>query len=89
MLKTVLISLNMPFKYALWHDGDIKWKYFRVTGPCERNPLVTGGIPLEKPVTQVFDKSLICAWTNGWANHRDADDSRSHRAYYDVIEMDT
>ena len=31
--------------------------------------------------------SLICAWTNGWANDWDAGDLRSHRAYYDVTVM--
>ena len=30
---------------------------------------------------------LICAWTNGWANHRDAGDLRSHRAHFDVTVM--
>ena len=33
--------------------------------------------------------SLICAWTNGWANHRDAGDVRRHRAHYDVTLMGT
>ena len=28
--------------------------------------------------------SLIRAWTNGWANTRDAGDWRRHQAYYDV-----
>ena len=28
--------------------------------------------------------SLICAWTDGWANNRDACDLRRHRAHYDV-----
>ena len=28
--------------------------------------------------------SLICAWTNGWANTRDAGDLRRHCAHYDV-----
>ena len=28
--------------------------------------------------------SFICAWTNDWANHRDAGDLRRHRACYDV-----
>ena len=27
--------------------------------------------------------SLICAWTNGWANYRDDDYLRRHRAHYD------
>ena len=31
--------------------------------------------------------SLIYAYTNGWANNRDASDLRRHRAYYDVTEM--
>ena len=30
---------------------------------------------------------LICAWTNGWVNTRDADDSRSHRVRYDPTVM--
>ena len=31
--------------------------------------------------------SLICAWTNGSSNNRDAGDLRRHRAYYDVTVM--
>ena len=31
--------------------------------------------------------SLICTWTNGWVNNRDADNFRRHRAPYDVIVM--
>ena len=31
--------------------------------------------------------SLICAWINGWANIREADELRSHRVHYDVIVM--
>ena len=31
--------------------------------------------------------SLNCAWTNGWANNRDAGDLRRHRAHYDVTIM--
>ena len=31
--------------------------------------------------------SLICTWTNGWANYRDAGDSRRHCAHYDVTVM--
>ena len=32
--------------------------------------------------------SLICAWTNGWANNPYAGDLSRHRAHYDVIVMD-
>ena len=31
--------------------------------------------------------SLICAWTNGWVNNRDAGDLRRYRAHYDVSVM--
>ena len=31
---------------------------------------------------------LICAWTNGWANHRDDCDLWCHRAHYDVTVME-
>ena len=30
---------------------------------------------------------LICAWTNGWVNNRDAGDLRRHWAQYDVTVM--
>ena len=33
--------------------------------------------------------SLICAWTNGWVNNREAGDLRCHRAHYDVNVMIT
>ena len=32
---------------------------------------------------------FICAWTNGWANNRDAGDLKRHRAHYDVTIMET
>ena len=31
--------------------------------------------------------SLICVWTNGWVNNRDAGDLKRHRAHYDVTVM--
>ena len=31
--------------------------------------------------------SLICAWTHGWVNTREAGDLRHHRAHYDVTVM--
>ena len=32
--------------------------------------------------------SLICVWTNGWVNNRDAGDLRRYRAHYDVTVME-
>ena len=31
--------------------------------------------------------SLICVWTNRWANHRDAGGLKRHRTHYDVTVM--
>ena len=31
--------------------------------------------------------SLICVWTNGWVNDRNAGDLRRHRAHYGIIVM--
>ena len=60
---------------------------FRVTGLCEGDPPV--------PLTKANDADLwwffffICAWTNGWANNRDAGDMRRHWGQYDVTVMET
>ena len=60
---------------------------FRVAGPLWGEPPVIGGFPSQRPVTRSFDVSLICAWTNGWINNRDAGDLRRHRTHYDVTVM--
>ena len=54
---------------------------------CEGNPPVTDGFPSQRPVTWSLMFSLICIWTNGWENNRDAGDLRRHRAHCDVIAM--
>ena len=33
---------------------------------------------------RAFMFSLICAWTKGWVNNRDASDLRRHHAHYDI-----
>ena len=63
------------------HDDVIKWKHFARYWPFLR------GIhrsPVERPVTRGLVFSLICAWTNGWANSRNGGDLRHHCAHYDV-----
>ena len=52
---------------------------------CEWNPSVTGGFTGQWRGALTF--SLICTWTNGWSNKRDAGDLRCHRAHYDVTIM--
>ena len=63
------------------HDDVIKWKHFPRYWPFVR------GIHRStvNSLTQSFDVSLICAWTNSWANNTDAGDLRRYCAQYDVI----
>ena len=72
-------------EYGIKHDDVIKWKYF----PRYR-PFVRG---IRRSPVDSHQKgqwcgalkfSLICAWTNGWANNRDAGDLRGQRAHFDV-----
>ena len=62
--------------------------YSALLALCTGNLSVTGEFPSQRPVTQSFDVSFICAWTNDSVNNRDAGDLRRHRAHYNVIVMD-
>ena len=66
-------------------DDVIKWKHF----PRYR-PFVRGIHRWPKGQWRgALMFSLICAWTNSWANNGDAGDLRRYRAHYDVIVMIT
>ena len=70
------------------HDDVIKWKHFPRYWPFVRGthrPPVDSHHKGQGRGALMF--SLICAWTNGWTNNRDAVDLRRHRAEYDVIIM--
>ena len=57
---------------------------------CARNSPVTCEFPSkasEAELALMF--SLICAWTNGWANNRNAVNLRLHHAHYDVTVIYT
>ena len=60
---------------------------FRVTDPCAGNSQFTGESPHKSQWRGTLMFSLICAWTNGWVNNRDAGDLRRLRAHYDVTAM--
>ena len=67
------------------HDGVIKWKHFPrywsfVRG-IHRSPADS---PHKDQWRGALMFSLICVWTNGWANNRGAGDLRHHRGCYDV-----
>ena len=72
------------------YDDVIKWKHFPRSWPIVR------GIYRSPPVDSTYKGqwrgalmfTLICAWTSGWANNKDAGDLRRHHADYDVTVMD-
>ena len=83
----VVISYYISCAY-LTHDDAIKWRHF------SRHWLFVRGIhrsPANSPhkgqwhVALMF--SLICAWTSGWVNNRDAANLKRHRTHYDVTVM--
>ena len=67
------------------HDGVIKWKLFPRYWPfvkwIHRSWM---DFPHKSHWRRAFIFSLICTWTNGWVNNRDAGDLRRHCAHYDV-----
>ena len=61
----------------------IKWKHFPRYWSFVRGTTAHRWIPLTMASDAELFFPLICAWTNSWANNRDAGDLRSH----DVIVM--
>ena len=51
------------------------------------NGNVIGAFHSQRTVTRSFMLSLICTWTNGWSNSRDAGDLRRHHVHYAVAVM--
>ena len=70
------------------HDDVIKWKHFPRYWPFvrgfHRSPV---NFPHWDQWRGALMFSLMCAWTNGWVNNREAGDLRRHRANYDVTVM--
>ena len=54
---------------------------------CAGNSPVTCEFSIQRPVMRALIFSLICTWTNSWANNGDAGDLRCHHAHYDVTVM--
>ena len=70
------------------HDDVIKWNHF-----LRYWPFVWGihrsavNSPHKGQWGGTLRFSLICAWTNGWANNREAGDFIRHRPHYNVTVM--
>ena len=62
---------------------------FRFTGPLLGEAVGRWWIPLTKARDAELCFSLMCTWTNGWANSRNGGDLRCHSAHRDVILMRT
>ena len=70
------------------HDDAIKWKHFPRHWPFVRGIHRSAVNPPHKGQWRgALMFSLMRAWTDGWANHRDAGDLRHHRAHYAVTLM--
>ena len=73
----------------IFHNNVIKWKHYRVTDPLWGESAFHRWILLTRTSQWrgIFMFSLICAWTNVWANIQDTEDLIRYRARYDVIVM--
>ena len=81
------VITNNQFNRML-RDDVIKWKHFPRYWPfvwgIHRSPVNS---PHKGQWRGALMFSLISAWTNSWANHRDAGDLRRHCPHYDVTVM--
>ena len=79
-----LTSISRQFSISKWRH---QMETFSVLlALCVGNSTVTGESP-SQTLRRSFDGSLICAWTNGWANNRDVGNLRHRRTHYDVTVM--
>ena len=74
------------FFYLSFMMTSLNRAVFRVTGPLCRWPVNS---PHKGQWRGASMFSLVCAWTNGWVNHRDAGDLKRHRAHYDFTVVTT
>ena len=89
MIQSISTIKNMVVVYwcSLVPAKFVRWirKYFPRYWPFVRgihqSPMRS---PHKDPCRGALVFSLVCAWTNGWANNRDAGDLRRLRSHYDV-----
>ena len=81
----VVLTMNGMAWIDSLHDDIIKWKHFPCYWPfvrrIHRSPVNS---PHKGQWRRALMFSLICAWTNSWANHGDTGDMRYHGIHYDV-----
>ena len=88
--NTNVFSFSTHLILTFSHDDVIKWKHFPRNWPfvrgIHRSPVIS---PHKGQWRGALMYYLICAWTNGWANNREAGDLRRHHAQYDVKVMNS
>ena len=86
--RTVWGHSKMEKHFSWWRHQMVAFS--ALPAFCERNPLVHRA-PVDSPHKGqwrgVLMFSLICGWTNGWANNQNVDDLKRHRAHYCVAVM--
>ena len=87
------ILANPLICYGSWYHGALHSSshhqmetFSTLLALCDGNPLVAGGFPSQRPVRALIF-SLICTWTNGWANNQNASDLRHHHTHYNITVM--
>ena len=82
--KAVLPDTTKEWLHST-HDDVFKWKHFPHYWPFVRGIIWSMvDSPCKGQWRGALMFSLICAWTNGWANKGDL---RQHHAHHDVIVM--
>ena len=82
------MNVHLMVSWAWNHDDVIKWKHFPRNWPfvrgIHRSPVNS---PHKGQWRGALMFSLICAWTNCWANNGDARDLGRYRSHCDVRVM--
>ena len=94
-LNPRLAKFNLGNKKICWHLlPTLTWwrhqmeTFSALLALCEGNRRSPDGFPSQRPLARSLVFSLICAWTNGWANNRYVGDMRRHCTHYDVTVME-
>ena len=84
--KSQSVKILTTLTFVPIHDDVIKWKHFPHYWPFVWE---INRSPVDSPRRSQWHGALMlpftCAWTNGWANKRNASDFRRHRAHSHCI----
>ena len=75
------LLVDLPYIMTSSNENIFRWPFVRA---IHWSPATS---PHKGQWRGVLVFSFICAWTNGWASHRDPDKLRRHRAHYDDITI--